>query len=96
MRLVSNPRVFSRPESVADAWTQVEAWLDADPTWTPTPTPHHRRVLATCVQGANLRANDVPDAHLAALAIEHGLQLATSDHGFCRFRDLCWFDPLRT
>lgn len=39
-----------------------------------------------------LVANDVPDARLAALAVEHGLRLATTDHGFPRLE---WFDPLR-
>ena len=42
-----------------------------------------------------LRANDVPDAHLAALAVEHGLRLATSDSGFARFSGLQWFNPLQ-
>ncbi|MDP8961433.1 MAG: PIN domain-containing protein [Actinomycetota bacterium] len=94
VRLVTNPRVFSEPESIADAWGQVEAWLDAEPTWTPVPTSRHRNVLAECLEHATIRANDVPDAHLAALAIEHGLRLATSDHGFARFERLNWFDPL--
>lgn len=96
MRLVTNPRVFSEPESVLDAWNQVEAWLDAGPTWVPVPTSRHREALGGCIAGTTLRANDVPDAHLAALAVEHGLQLATSDGGFARFKQLAWFDPLRS
>ena len=96
VRLVSNPRLFTEPESVKDAWGQVEAWLDAEPAWSPAPTSRHREVLGPCLTGTTLRANDVPDAHLAALAIEHGLQLATSDSGFARFPGLRWFDPLRT
>jgi uncharacterized protein len=96
VRLVTNPRVFSEPESIRDAWAQVEAWLDAGPSWTPAPTPRHRAVLGLCMTQSNLRANDVPDAHLAALAIEHGLKLATTDAGFARFGNLDWFDPLRS
>ncbi|WP_368070734.1 hypothetical protein [Nitriliruptor sp.] len=42
-----------------------------------------------------MRPNDVPDLHLAALALEHGLRLATTDAGFARFQELRWFDPLR-
>lgn len=95
VRLVSNPRVFTEPEPVPDAWSQVEAWLDAEAAWIPVPTPRHREILRTCLDGPGLRANDVPDAHLAALAIEHGLSLATSDGGFARFDTLTWFDPLR-
>lgn len=94
MRLVTNPRLFTRPESMADAWEQVESWLGAESAWTPTPTSRHQDVLATCIRHASLRANDVPDAHLAALAIEHGLRLATSDSGFARFDSLPWFNPL--
>jgi uncharacterized protein len=95
VRLVTNPRVFTEPESVRQAWAQVEAWLDAEPVWTPLPTTRHRTVLADLVAASTLRANDVPDAHLAALAIEHGLKLATTDSGFARFAQLEWFDPLR-
>lgn len=94
VRLVTNPRLFSEPESITDAWGQVEAWLDADAVWTPAPTPRHRQVLGACIERATLRANNVPDAHLAALAIEHGLKLATSDSGFARFERLDWFNPL--
>ncbi|MGH3664672.1 MAG: TA system VapC family ribonuclease toxin [Egibacteraceae bacterium] len=95
VRLVTNPRLFSEPEPITDAWAQVESWLDAGSAWTPVPTPQHRQVLGSCVAHTTLRANDVPDAHLAALAIEHGLKLATSDSGFGRFERLEWFNPLR-
>ena len=94
VRLVSNPRVFTEPEPIADALSQVDAWLDAEATWTPVPTPRHRDFLRTCMASPGLRANDVPDAHLAALAMEHGVSLATSDGGFARFEKLSWFDPL--
>lgn len=93
VRIVSNPRVFPRAEPPIDAWHQVEDWLDADPAWVPTPTDRHRDVLATllpAVSGPNL----VPDAHLAALAIEHGLVLMSTDGDFARFPGLRWEDPL--
>ncbi len=95
VRLVTNPRLFSQPEPIADAWDQVEAWLDAESSWIPAPTPRHREVLRTCLITSGMGANDVPDAHLAALAIEHGLSLASNDSGFARFDGLGWFDPLR-
>lgn len=94
VRLVSNPRVFTEPESISDAWSQVDMWLDADAAWTPVPTPRHSEFLRTCLASPGLQANDVPDAHLAALAMEHGVALATSDSGFARFDRLRWFDPL--
>jgi uncharacterized protein len=95
VRLVTNPRLFTEPESVSDAWGQVAAWLAADPVWTPVPTARHRDALSACLTRPGLCANDVPDAHLAALAVEHGLRLATSDSGFARFSGLEWFNPLQ-
>jgi toxin-antitoxin system PIN domain toxin len=96
VRLVTNPRVFTEPESIADAWCQVETWLDAEAVWIPEPTPKHRDALGSCLRTTGLRANDVPDAHLATLVIEHGLTLVTTDSGFARFERLTWSDPLRS
>lgn len=95
VRLVSNPRVFPEAESIPDAWAQAARWLDARPAWTPEPTDRHRDVLGECLSVTGLAAKDVPDAYLAALALQHGLRLATSDSGFARFPGLTWFDPLR-
>lgn len=95
LRLVTNPRVFPRPESPAEAWRQVLDWLDADPVWVPTPTERHAEVLGDLVpevKGPNLW----PDAHLAALAIEHGLTLMSTDGDFARFPGLRWENPLTT
>lgn len=92
VRLVSNPRVFSRPAPIDGAWRQVRDWLARQSVWIPAPTNNHAEVLESLLVG--VRANDVPDAHLAALAIEHGLVLCTSDRGFSRFAKLRWHDPL--
>lgn len=94
VRLVTNPRVFSDPEDVPSAWEQVQRWLSADSAWTPSPGDGHPTLLGEYLRVPGLRANDVPDAHLAALAREHGLELATSDAGFARFPGLRWFDPI--
>lgn len=94
VRLVSNTRVFERPEPIPAAWNQVEAWLGCKGVWVPSPTEQHAGVLAPLLQMSGLRSNDVPDAHLAALALEHGLTLCTTDAGFARFPGLRWVDPL--
>jgi hypothetical protein len=94
LRLVSNPRVFERPEPLERAWRQVEDWLDCEPAWTPTPTDRHRDILSRTITHAGGRANLVPDAYLAALAIEHGLVLCSTDGDFARFTDLQWENPL--
>lgn len=94
VRIAINARIFPRPASIGGAWEQVERWLDADPAWVPTPQRTHQATLAACLHTPGLRANDVPDAHLAALAIDHGLRLGTADAGFARFDQLDWFNPL--
>jgi len=94
LRMVTNPRVFERPEPIADAWRQVHAWLEAEVVWIPQPTERHRDVLAMLLTAPGVQANLVPDAHLAALAIEHGLLLCSTDGDFGRFADLRWQDPL--
>lgn len=94
-RIVSNPRIFPNPATTNQAWDQVEAWLRAANTWVPVPTPQHASIAADLYRNGEFSANDVPDIQLAALAISHGLKLATHDSGFARFDGLRWFDPLR-
>ena len=94
VRLVTNPRVFEEPDSLIEAWNQVEQWLDLDPVWIPQPTERHRDVLGTLLKHTGVRSNLVPDAHLAALAIEHGLTLCSTDGDFARFSSLRWENPL--
>jgi len=95
LRLVTNPRIFERPESLGTAWGQVEEWLGCPSVWIPMPTERHREVLASLLAGPAIRSNLIPDAHLAALAIEHGLVLCSADGDFARFRGLKWENPLQ-
>ena len=94
LRIVTNPRVFERPEPMAKAWRQVRAWLEVDVVWIPQPTLRHTEILETLLSAAGIQANLVPDAHLAALAIEHGLLLCSTDSDFSRFAELRWQNPL--
>ncbi|HEY7163295.1 MAG TPA: type II toxin-antitoxin system VapC family toxin [Candidatus Binatia bacterium] len=94
LRLVTNPRLFERPETILDAWKQVENWLDCETVWIPEPTERHREVLGSLLGGSGIQANLVPDAHLAALVIEHGLTVCSNDRDFGRFKNLRWQNPL--
>lgn len=94
-RLVTNPRIFQRPLTIAGAWRQIESWLDCPSVNVPAPTERHREVLAPLIMVAAGRSNLVPDAHLAALAIEHGLVLCSTDGDFARFPGLRWENPLQ-
>ena len=73
----------------------MESWLTADSTWIPLPTERHREVLGPLMRSAEGRANLVPDIHVAALAIEHGLVPCSTDGDFARFDGLDWLDPLK-
>ncbi len=94
VRLVSNPRIFERPAAIPEAWKQVEAWLDCECVWVPEPTERHAEVLGTLLGLPGLTANQVPDAHLAGLAIEHGLVVCTTDNDFHRFPAIKTENPL--
>jgi uncharacterized protein len=94
VRLVSNPRIFREPMSVEAAWGQVEEWLACGPAWTPVPTERHAPLLAELLPATGGRPSLVPDAHLAALAMEYGLVLHSTDRDFSRFPGLRWENPL--
>lgn len=94
LRIVTNPRIFARPERMADGWAQVSAWLGQDNVWVPEPTDRHARILGELLLGAGVQGNLVPDADLAALALEHGLTLCSTDGDFGRFTGLRWQNPL--
>ncbi len=94
LRLVTNSRVVARPFTMPVAWQQVSAWLACEPAWIPQPTERHAGVLAELLALPGVQGNLVTDAHLAALAIEHGLTLCSTDGDFARFPGLSWRNPL--
>jgi uncharacterized protein len=93
-RLVTNPRLFERPLSVATAWQQIESWLDCPVVRIPNPGDRYREILARLMASSVDRSNLIPDAQLAALAIENGFILCSSDRDFARFSELRWENPL--
>jgi toxin-antitoxin system PIN domain toxin len=95
LRIVTNPRFYSSAVSTARAWQEVREWLTSDVAWIPLPTERHAVILDELLSIAGVRANLVPDAHLAALAISHGLILCSADAGFARFPGLRWTNPLK-
>ena len=95
LRIATHPRVFPHPLSPADAADQVEEWLAAPSAWVPEPSGRHAEVLLGLVRGQRLTGALVSDAHLAALALEHGVALWSTDADFARFAGLVWHDPLR-
>jgi toxin-antitoxin system PIN domain toxin len=94
VRLTTNPRVVQSPMTSGDALDYIDRWL-ANPVATfIEPTARHAAVLRELLGTTGTAANLVADAHLAALAIEHGATLCSADRDFGRFRGLSWTDPL--
>lgn len=94
LRISTHPRAYERPLPPATAWERVTDWLEAPVAWIPQSGPEHPRLLAELIAAYDVRGNLVPDAMLAALAIEHGLTLCSADTDFARFRELRWENPL--
>lgn len=96
LRLATNPRLFGRPLGIREAWQQVAEWLEHPRVWIPEPTEDHAVILGRILGQAQATGNLVPDAHLAAIAIEHGLTVCSADSDFARFPELEWVNPLRS
>jgi uncharacterized protein len=94
IRVVTNPRIYERPETISRAWRQVEEWLSCRNVWIPHASDEHEVVLGALLRNLGGGSTLIPDAHLAALAIEHGLILCSSDGDFARFAGLRWMNPL--
>lgn len=95
VRVATHPRVFPSPLSPEAAAAQVEDWLSAPAAWVPVPGPRHAEILLRWVRDLRLTGPLVSDAHLAALAVEHGTGVWSTDTDFARFPDVNWTDPLR-
>ncbi len=94
VRIITNPRIIRQPLSIELAWKQVEGWLGVESVWIPLPTDRHQAVLGRLLLASGASGNLVSDAHIAALAIEHGLTLYSFDGDFAAFPGLRWVNPL--
>lgn len=94
IRVTTNPRIVPNTLSAMTAWKQVCDWLSCPPVWIPQPTERHAGVLGELLALSGMGGHLVMDAHLAALAIEHGLTLCSNDGDFARFKKLRWMNPL--
>jgi hypothetical protein len=96
LRLCTSPRVFVRPLAGDRAFDVVEAWLRQPCVTVIHPGERHATALRRLLAPLGMAGNLVADAHLAALAIEHGAELCSCDTDFGRFAGLRWVDPLRS
>jgi uncharacterized protein len=95
IRLTTSRQRFDSPWGVDQALDVVDSWLAQPIATVVHPTSRHAAVLRDLLTPLGAGGNLTTDAHLAALAIEHGATLCSHDNDFSRFAGLSWVDPLR-
>lgn len=95
LRICTHPRV-ARPVALQAAVSIVSEWLDFPSVLILQPGERHWQILKRLLPASQAAGPLVMDAHLAALAIEHGAELCTNDRGFRRFEGLRLLNPLET
>ena len=94
VRIVTHPRIFDPPTPLDVALSFCERLLDRPGAAVLQPSRRHWSILADLLRRTEIRGAGVSDAFLAALALEHGCELATTDGDFARFPGLRWHHPL--
>ena len=95
LRVSTNPRIFSDPLELDMAASLVSDWLKQPNVSTVGPTEQHWQIFSRLLPRSRARTSLIMDAHLAALAIEHGATLCTNDRDFARFPGLKVEYPLQ-
>jgi toxin-antitoxin system PIN domain toxin len=94
VRIATNPRVFDRPLSASEAEAAVSSWLAQPAAGILDPGEHHWDILRDLMRDGQTVGPLVMDAVLAAIALEHGATICTTDRDFSRFSRLKWTNPL--
>ncbi|MBW2442558.1 MAG: type II toxin-antitoxin system VapC family toxin [Deltaproteobacteria bacterium] len=95
IRIGTNPRVFESPLSIEQSLDRIQSWIDQPCTRIIRPTERHWTIFQQVLKDGQAVANLVTDAHIAALALEHGCTVASTDADFARFSKLKWINPLK-
>ena len=90
LRVVTHPGVFAPPTPLERALEFAEALRSQPNCVLVGPGERHWSIFARLCRAGDARGNLIPDAYLAALAVESGSELATTDRDFARFEDLHW------
>jgi toxin-antitoxin system PIN domain toxin len=96
VRILTHPRIYASPESTKEAVDWVSRLRSQPNCVVVVPGARHWGIFADLCERVEAKGNLVPDAYLAALAIESGSELVTADRGFSRFPGLRWRHPLHT
>ncbi len=95
VRIVTHPKVFTKPSGMADALAFAEQLRDRPNCVLVEPGSRHWEIFRRLCTEAGVKGNLVPDAYLAALAIESGCEWITTDRDFSRFTGLRWRHPVK-
>ena len=95
LRITTHPRILLEPYQLGEAIEIVTSWLARPNVAIVSPTEQHWLVLSKLLPKTRIRGSLIMDAHLAALAIEHGATLYTNDRDFARFPELNVEYPLQ-
>ena len=94
IRITTHPKIFKAPSPIKDILLFIEQIRGCSRCLLVTPGPRHWDIFCSLVRSLKLTANAIPDAFLAALALEWGYELVTTDQGFSKFPSLKWQHPL--
>jgi uncharacterized protein len=94
VRITTNPRIMPRPIELAQCFGLIDSWLAHSTVQVIEPTDRHWEILKDLLSPLGAAGNLTSDAHLAALAIERGALLCSTDNDFSRFTHLRWSNPL--
>jgi toxin-antitoxin system PIN domain toxin len=94
LRISTDPRAFPRPYSPAEAIAFVALWFESSNVVVVDPGERYWQILRDLIVKAQARGPCVSDAHLAALALEHGATVYSSDRDFARFEGLRYVNPI--
>lgn len=94
IRLSTRAAVFEQPLSVDEVFDVVDGWLRQPPVTVVHPGRRHVPVLRELLSAVGTAGNLTSDAHLAAIAVEHGAELCSRDRDLGRFPGVRWVDPL--
>lgn len=96
IRIATHPRIYTEPAPVAAALGFADALLEAPATTVVRPGGRHWQLFSGLARTYDLRGNHIPDAYLAALALEHKATFVTRDRTIGRFPGLRTLDPAET
>ena len=95
IRIATNPRIFEQPLTVDEVIAIVDTWITRPQVIVLTPGERYWSLFQSCLRSGQATGPLVMDAALAALALEHGATLSTTDRDFARFEGLKLIDPAR-